>query len=80
VLPRFKMRVWEAEEDLRELRFPEEVGQEFHAVCAETGEILVLAASYFCRRSSCRSGGGLVAKGFYFFLDKFGHGYADFHA
>jgi hypothetical protein len=58
VLTLLEMRVWEAEEDFGELRFGEEVGQEFHRVGTQAGYILVAA-----RR------GVLDAQGAGFFLD-----------
>ena len=35
------MRVWEAEEEMGELVAGEEVGEEFHGVGAEDGDVLV---------------------------------------
>ena len=41
VFPRFEVRVGEAEEDFFELGGGEEVGEEFHCVGAEGGDVLV---------------------------------------
>lgn len=46
------MRVGEAEEDLREGGAVEEVGEEFHGVGAEGGDVLVGGGSW------CGGGGG----------------------
>lgn len=45
----FEVRVGEAEEDFGELGFVEEVGEEFHGVAAEGGDVLVMGR--------CRGGG-----------------------
>lgn len=47
VLARLEVRVWEADEDLGELVFGEEVGEEFHGVCAEGGDVLVAALGWW---------------------------------
>ena len=43
----FKVRVGEAEEDFGELGFVEEVGEEFHGVGAEDGDVLMGASGRF---------------------------------
>jgi len=58
MFPLFEMRVRETKEDFRELVFLEEVGQEFHGVCADAGGVLV----------ELRTGGVLDAEGADFFL------------
>lgn len=55
VFPGFKMRVREAEEDVGELAAVEEVGEEFHCVGAEDGDVLV-----GCKG---RGGGGVCVMG-----------------
>ena len=69
---RFEVRVREAEEDLLKLVLVEEVGEEFHRVGADTGDVLVGCARgdgdvvCFVPRSvvggccSSRLGGGVV--------------------
>lgn len=41
VFPRFEMRIGETDEDLGELMFGEEIGEEFHCVRPMRGDILV---------------------------------------
>ena len=41
MFPGFEMRVREAEEDVLELGAVEEVGEEFHGVRSERGDVLV---------------------------------------
>ena len=43
VLAHFKVRVWEADEDFGELVLGEEVGEEFHGVAADCGDVFVVA-------------------------------------
>ena len=43
MLAHFKVRVREADEDLGELVLGEEVGEEFHRVAAECGDVFVVA-------------------------------------
>lgn len=71
MFPRFEVRVGEAEEDFFELVLQEEVGEEFHCVGAEGGDVLV---------GVCWGGGSkrLGAEGGDFFLHVGGYGGADF--
>lgn len=39
MLARFEVRVWEADKDFGELVAGEEVGEEFHGVAAEGGDV-----------------------------------------
>lgn len=66
------MRIGETEEDLGELGFAEEVGQEFHRVGSDAGDVLV----------EIRGGGGgvLGSEGADAVLDEFGDLGADFEA
>lgn len=41
MFPRFEVRIWEAEEEPRELPPGEEVREEFHGVGADAGGVLV---------------------------------------
>lgn len=43
VLAHFKVRVWEADENFGELVLAEEVGEEFHGVAADCGNVFVVA-------------------------------------
>lgn len=67
MLARLEMGVGKTKEDLLQLGLGEEVGQEFHRVGAEAGEVLV-----------CVCGGVLGAEGFDFLLHEFRDGAADF--
>lgn len=69
MLTLFEMGVRETEEDFAELAFGEEVGEEFHRVGADAGDVLVGGG-----------GGVLDAQGADFFLDVFCDCCADFHA
>lgn len=71
VLPCLKMRVREAEEDLGKLTSFEEVGEEFHRVCADAGDVLVCTRIQFCV---------LCTQSLDFRLDKLRHRGSDLHA
>lgn len=57
VLPGLEVRIGEADEDLGQLAPGEEVGEEFHRVGAEGGDVLVAARDYGCW-GCCGGGGG----------------------
>lgn len=67
VLAHFKVRVREADEDLGELVLGEEVGEEFHRVAAECGDVFVVAGDegvggaffFFCLGGGSGGGGGI---------------------
>lgn len=80
-----EVRIGEAEEDFLELRFGEEVGEEFHGVGADAGDVLV--GWCWCRARVLLLlpvGDGLLlllgSEGFDLVLDELGDGGADFHA
>lgn len=56
MLARFEVRIREADEDLGELVFGEEVGEEFHCVAAKRGDVLVSSRN---GRFAVLSGGGI---------------------
>jgi hypothetical protein len=90
VLARFKVRIWEAEENLAELVAVEEVGQELHSIRAEDRYILVATCYgsgfryiwHVWSRLYCgaRRGRGLLLRSKREDLvgHELGHGYADF--
>lgn len=74
MLPRLEVRVRKAEEDLAERSAGEEVGQEFHRVGADTGDVAVVVLSAAGVR------GRLRAQRFDLGVHVFRDGGADFEA
>ena len=63
MLARFEVRVWEADKDFGELVAGEEVGEEFHGVAPDCGDVFVVSgdegvggALFFF----CLHGGGIL--------------------